>query len=242
MKAAILSFSGYDTPVIDLTHEVEPGNVLHGAFHLRAALPHLPEGSVTLAVVDPGVGSSRLGLVALWRGRFIVAPDNGLVSMLPGPLKTWQLPHDDSSSSKTFHGRDVFAECAAKVAINPGWTSFLEELEKPVLLPQPETSVKGELLYTSVLHVDNFGNCILAVASDDLREFTPDFLTTDSTPDEIPLVAVDSYYQSPESDSVLLVLGSQGFYELALNGRSASEHLDLLPGCSITLISKRGNF
>ena len=240
MKASILSFSGYDTPVVDLTHEVEPGNILHGAFHLFSTLPHLPEGSVTLAVVDPGVGSSRTGLVALWRGRFVVAPDNGLISMLSGPIRTWKLPPEDSSSSKTFHGRDVFAECAARVAINPGWTSFLEELDTPVMLEKPETSIRGEMLYTHILHVDNFGNCILSLTSDDLHEFLPVSLVTGSDSADVPLITVDSYYQSPDADSVLLLPGSLGLYELALNGKSAAEHLGLLPGCSITLTGKRG--
>lgn len=241
MKAVILSFAGYDTPVIDLTHEVEPGNILHGAFHLYSALPHLPEGSVTLAVVDPGVGSNRFGLAALWRGRFIVAPDNGLISMLSGQIRTWKLPQGLSSSSMTFHGRDVFAEAAARLAVNPGWTSFLDELSKPVILKQPDTSIKDDSVQTSVLHVDNFGNCVLAVACDDLNEFVPLSLISDRFPSRISLIEVDSYYQSPEADAVLMLRGSQGFFELALNGKSAAKFLNLIPGCSLTLIGKRGS-
>ncbi len=162
--------------------------------------------------------------------------------MLPGPIKTWKLPPEDSFSSKTFHGRDVFAVSAAKISVNPGWTSFLEELENPLLLEVPETSLRGDLLFAHVLHVDNFGNCILSATSDDLKEFLPVSLATGSDSAEIPLVAVESYYQSPETDSLLILPGSQGFYELALNGRSAAEHLGLQPGCCITLTGKRGSF
>ncbi|MCK5131169.1 MAG: SAM-dependent chlorinase/fluorinase [Candidatus Sabulitectum sp.] len=239
MKAAILSFSGYDTPVIDLTHMVEPGNILQGAYHLRSSLPHLPEGSVTIAVVDPGVGSNRLGLAAFWKGRFIVAPDNGLITMLSGAIKVWKLPPPESDSAPTFHGRDVFAVCAARLAVDPGWTSFLEPLEKPVFLEEPKPVLSGSTLSAFVLHVDHFGNCILGITADDLHQFTPVVLAAASG--EIPLVSVSSYHQAPAADSVLFLRGSQGFYEIALNGRSAAEYLDLQPGHCLVLKGKRSN-
>lgn len=239
MKAAILSFSGYDTPVIDLTHEVEPGNVLHGAYHLRSSLPYLPEGSVTLAVVDPGVGSDRLGLAAFWQGRFIVAPDNGLISMLPDPLKTWKLPPPESSAAPTFHGRDVFAVCAARLAVDPGWTSYLEPLESPVLIEEPRSLIDDNTMSCTVLHVDHFGNCILSIKTSDLRQFAPAALVT--AHEDIPIVSVSSYHQAPADDSVLFLKGSQGFYELALNGESAAENFNLKPGCRLALTGKRSN-
>ncbi|HPF33748.1 MAG TPA: SAM-dependent chlorinase/fluorinase, partial [Candidatus Sabulitectum sp.] len=80
--------------------------VTSGAFHLRACLPFLLPGSVTLAVVDPGVGTGRRGLAALWRERLVVCPDNGLISFLTPPLALFQLPPPDPAASSTFHGRD----------------------------------------------------------------------------------------------------------------------------------------
>lgn len=239
MKGAILSYSGYDTPVIDLTHMVESGNILQGAYHLKSSLPHLPEGSVTLAVVDPGVGSNRLGLVALWQGRFIVAPDNGLITLLQDPVKIWQLPPPESDLHPTFHGRDYFSVCAAKLAIDPGWTFFLEPLENPVLLGETQPVLDDNMLSAIVLHVDNFGNCILSITEDDLQHCNPVTLLCASG--EIPLVPVKSYFQAPEDDSVLFLLGSQGFYELALNGGSVAKNLDLQQGHRITLKVRRSN-
>ncbi len=239
MKAVILSFAGYDCPVIDLTHAVEPGNILQGAYHLRSALPDLPEGSVTLAVVDPGVGSDRFGLAAFWRGRFIVVPDNGLLSLLPGPVKVWKLPPADPGSSHTFHGRDVFAVCAAKLAVDPGWTSYLESLDNYVLLQKSTFAVNSDELSVVVLHVDNFGNCILGVTEEDLKLVTPLHLL--SGVEEIPLIKVESYFQSPADDVVLLLTGSHGFCELAVNLGSAAEKLHLKPGHYITLKIKRSD-
>ncbi|MEA3267148.1 MAG: SAM-dependent chlorinase/fluorinase [Candidatus Fermentibacteria bacterium] len=239
MKAVILSFAGYDTPVIDLTHGVLPGNILQGAYHLRSALHELPEGSVTLAVIDPGVGSDRLGLAALWRGRFIVAPDNGLLSLLPGPVRVWKLPPPDPGSSHTFHGRDVFAVCAAKLAVDPGWTSYLEPHENPLMLKETTCVFSREELSVAVLHVDNFGNCVLGATAEDLKLITP--LTLLSSGQDIPLIQVESYYQSPVDAAVLFLTGSAGFCELAVNGGSAAEKLHLKPGSRITLKIKRSN-
>ncbi len=236
MKAEILSFSGYDTPVIDLTHMVEAGNILQGAYHLRSSLPHLPEGSVTLAVVDPGVGSNRSGLAAFWRGRFITAPDNGLITMLSGPIKTWKLPAPESDSAPTFHGRDVFAGCAARLAVDPGWTSYLEPLENPVILEDWMPASRSDSVSAVVVHVDHFGNCILGMEADEFMKFSSVSISTDAG--DTAVFPVNSYHQAPAADSLLYLRGSQGFFELALNGSSAAEKHDLSVGQRITLKGK----
>jgi len=237
MKAVILSFSGYDTPVVDITHSVLPGNIMHGAYHLRSTLPWLPEGSVTLAVVDPGVGSNRLGLAALWRGRFIVAPDNGLIAMLPGSVRAWKLPDPEPGSAPVFHGRDVFAPAAARLALDPGWASFLSPLENPVMLEEPRVLQEKNGLTAVVLHVDNFGNCVTCITEEDLKGFVPAEVITGSGSTSI--VPVNYYSQVADSHGVLFLKGSQGFYEIAVSGGSAAQKLKLNPG---DIVSFRGNW
>lgn len=236
MKAAILSFAGYDTQVIDLTWSVHRGNVLHGAFHLRAALPHLPEGSVTLAVVDPGVGTDRLGLAALWRGRYLVAPDNGLVSLLPEPVSLWKLPPPEKNASNTFHGRDYFAPCAARLSVDPGWTEFLKPHGNPVLLqvPQGEPGVEG--LAASVLHIDHFGNCILSLTPEQVAGIVVTGLIAPGG--TIPLKTARCYADDPSGRELLFLSGSQGFMEIACSGGSAAESLHLSPGMNVFLAVK----
>jgi len=237
MKAVILSFSGYDTPVVDITHSVLPGNIMHGAYHLCSTLPRLPEGSVTLAVVDPGVGSSRFGLAALWRGRFIVAPDNGLISMLPGSVRAWKLPAPGLGSASTFHGRDVFAPAAARLALDPGWTSFLSPLEHPVLLKEPGTVSGKNSLTAVVLHVDNFGNCVTCITEEDLKGFVPAEVITGSGSTSI--VPVNYYSQGAGSPGAVFLKGSQGFYEIAVSGGSAALKLKLNPGDTVCFRGSR---
>ncbi len=236
MKAAILSFAGFDTPVIDLTWNVQRGNVLHGAFHLSAALPRLPEGSVTLAVVDPGVGTGRLGLAALWRGRYVVAPDNGLVSMLPEPMSIWKLPPPGDEVSSTFHGRDFFAPCAARLSVDPGWTEFLEPLSDPVLLRVSPGEPAGDRLAAEVLHTDHFGNCLLNITHELAGGLT---VTGIVTPGGIlPLKTVRCYADGTPGEELLFLSGSQGFMEIASSGGSAAELLGLAPGMGVSLTVK----
>ena len=232
MKASVLSFAGYSTPVVDLTNRVGRGNVLQGAYHLRASLPHLPEGSVTLAVVDPGVGSSRGGLAAVWHGRFVVAPDNGLISLIPPPVSFLKLPPPDPTASRTFHGRDWFAPCAARLAVDPGWTDFLESLEDPVRLLSCEPEYTGATVMVTVLHTDSFGNCILNLDSGcGLR-----VKTVSVEKGEFTCRKVDCYSEARGSE-LLFLRGSQGFMELAVNDDSAAELLDLQAGMRVKLIT-----
>src|SRR5688572_11298249 len=116
MKAVLLSRCPL-AQVVDLTHAIPPQDVLLGALALEDALPYLPLESVVVAVVDPGVGSERAALAARSGGRWLVGPDNGLLSWCLGPdaevvrveTTRYRLPEPSS----TFHGRDVFAPAAA---------------------------------------------------------------------------------------------------------------------------------
>ena len=116
MKAVLLSRCP-QARIVDLTHASPPQDVLLGALALEDALPYLPRGSAVVAVVDPGVGSERAALAARVGGRWLLGPDNGLLSWCLGPgaevvrLETarYRLPE----LSSTFHGRDVFAPAAA---------------------------------------------------------------------------------------------------------------------------------
>lgn len=167
-----------DARVIDVTHGVRPGHVLQGALVLANTLPYMPPG-VHLAVVDPGVGSSRRPLALRDReGRLYVGPDNGL--LLPaadsfgGVAEAYELANAEYSLqpvSRTFHGRDLFSPAAAHLAAGVA----LEELGPPVdadalvrlELPQPE--VGQNRIRVVALAVDRFGNVALNLRRDRLE-------------------------------------------------------------------------
>ncbi|MHB8642575.1 MAG: SAM hydrolase/SAM-dependent halogenase family protein [Gaiellaceae bacterium] len=163
--------------IIDLTHGIAPQAVLQGALVLRNTLQYLPEG-VHLAVVDPGVGSSRRPLALRDRaGRLFVGPDNGLLipaADLAGIESAHELANPDyalPSVSRTFHGRDLFSPAAAHLALGVE----LGELGPPlaldalVRLDLPQPSVRDGLVEAAVLYVDRFGNMQLNLTREDLE-------------------------------------------------------------------------
>ena len=98
--------------VIDLCHDIPPGDVRAGAYVLHTSWDAFPDGTIFLAVVDPGVGTNRVALAATWEKRFFVAPDNGLLSpFMDEDFRAVALDTPESASA-TFHARDIFAPAA----------------------------------------------------------------------------------------------------------------------------------
>ncbi len=236
MKAVILSLCSEGTAIVDLTHNVKQGSVSEGAFHLYVFHKHVSAGSVVVAVIDPGVGTARRGVICEVAGVFYSGPDNGLFGLLPIG-RAWKLPDPQAGSSCTFHGRDVFAPAAARLIIDPGWVDSLEPIEKESLVPsvieKPMREAGG--LKVSVAHVDKFGNIVLWLPVS--SAYHPALLQLPGGEVEI-VTEVKTYGDNP---GVLFFQGSQGFMEIAVSGGSASDLLGLRTGDRILLINKERN-
>jgi S-adenosylmethionine hydrolase len=176
MKGALLA-ANPEARVIDITHEVPAYDVEAGAFTLSAAFETFPEGTVHLAVVDPGVGSARRGIALAGRGHTFVGPDNGLFGHVyerVRPFKVFQLTNRDffrDDVCATFHGRDVFAPVAGALARGVRAEELGPEVEDYVRLPSaaPERFAGGALA-GAVIHVDRYGNCVTNITPRDLTE------------------------------------------------------------------------
>jgi S-adenosyl-L-methionine hydrolase (adenosine-forming) len=161
-----------DARVIDLTHGVPRGDVRSGALILRSALGYLPRG-VYLAVVDPGVGSERRGVaLRLADGRLLVGPDNGLLSLAAqaagGVVEAVDIgrsPFVLDPVSATFHGRDVFAPVAARLAGGASLADAGEpvDVDSLMAIELPRPRALGGVLIAHVVYVDRFGNVQLDV-------------------------------------------------------------------------------
>lgn len=169
-----------DAHVIDITHGVPRGDIRAGALILRSTLPYLPDG-VVLAVVDPGVGSSRRA-VALRTAdeRVFVGPDNGLLSLAVASCGGVVEAVDIGRSgfvlepvSATFHGRDIFAPVAARLAAGAALGDAGEPIEPAglVALELPRAQVSGGVLVAHALYVDGFGNVQLDMEGKEIRRF-----------------------------------------------------------------------
>ncbi len=166
MKGVIADIAP-ECAIIDLTHEIQPQNILQGSFLLSATFRQFPEGTIFLCVIDPGVGTSRRPvLVSAWNA-FFIGPDNGLFGFLiEAPDK--QVTHLTNPAffrhpvSHTFHGRDIFAPVAAHLAhLGPRILPELGETRDTLVDIEGRLPVKTtDGIEGTVVHIDRFGNLI----------------------------------------------------------------------------------
>jgi S-adenosylmethionine hydrolase len=170
MKGVVLSLAP-DAVLVDITHDVPRHDVAAGAFALAQAAPLYPPGTVHVVVVDPGVGGDRADIVVEAGGAYFVGPDNGVLALAArGPRVAHRIARSDfrrDPVSPTFHGRDVFAQTAGKIArgsLLKDAGPLLEAIEE---LPGVRLA-EGEQDAAGVVHVDAFGNLITSWAGDGL--------------------------------------------------------------------------
>src|SRR3989475_3541182 len=141
--------------LLDITHEVPPGDLRAGQYILSRVWHRFPQGTVHLAVVDPGVGTKRRALAAGAGGHFFVAPDNGLLSCLPPDAHFVSLPIPPGAPAPV-HARHVFAPASAQPAIGASLTQLGHAITHPYLAPLPSPRHDGAAVVGEVLHVDRF--------------------------------------------------------------------------------------
>lgn len=218
--------------VIDVTHQVPPGDVTRGAALLAQAVPYLPP-AVHVAVVDPGVGTPRRGIAVQTPGGVLVGPDNGLLpwaaDALGGPTAVVSLTNPDWSLapvSRTFHGRDVFAPVAARLAGGAPLTQAGTAVDPGTLirLPEPVVATGDGWLEAEVLTVDRFGNVQLAAPGAALAG-----LPGPVTVDGVAALRGATFADAPPGGVVVLV-DSSDRVAVAVNGGRAADVLGVTPG------------
>ncbi len=230
MKAMLMARAPGCTPT-DLTHGIPAQDVHAGARALGESLPFLPQPAVVLAVVDPGVGTSRRPLAVRAGGLAAVGPDNGLLTPLlrrsgARAVELDPVAVEAPPMSATFHGRDLFAPAAAALAKGKGLESIGTLVHDPVMLPAaagPER-VDGGWRVT-VTAVDHFGNLITDLGVDRIGEDRVRVTLPDGGTPEF----VETYGEVDEGALAALV-GSGGWLEVAVNGGSAAERTGLSVG------------
>ncbi|MDO8432738.1 MAG: SAM-dependent chlorinase/fluorinase [Candidatus Binatus sp.] len=243
MKGVIAKIAP-DASVIDLTHGIPPQSVTAGALALAQSQEYFPARSVFLAVVDPGVGTSRDAIALETRtGARFVGPDNGLLSLAAtaGEIKRavrltstrYRLPN----LSPTFHGRDVFAPAAAHIwngvpltALGPELKSWHQlELPRPV---ESDSRLSGEVIY-----VDTYGNLVTNLDRETVARFAACFPTQKVSVRinrGAAIRIIDSYALAPKG-APLAIFGSFNLLEIALRDGNAAQHFDAKPGAGVIL-------
>ncbi|MBI1808557.1 MAG: SAM-dependent chlorinase/fluorinase [Gemmatimonadetes bacterium] len=223
LKGVLVSLAP-EARLVDATHEIPPQDVESARLTLARYWRRFPAGTVHLAVVDPGVGSARAALAVESDGRFLVGPDNGLLSpalLIPG-VRVVQLPMP-SSASRTFHGRDVFAPAAAALATGSSLAELGSPFDGPVVRrtapvrQRPDGSAEGE-----VLAVDRFGNAITnLIARSGTYEVGGRYVRL-----------VRAYADATDGEPVALA-GSSGLVEIAVRDGNAAARLALTRGMPV---------
>ncbi len=224
VKGVILSINPC-VHIVDLSHGISPQDIRGAAFVLASSYSYFPEGSVFMAVVDPGVGTDRRAIVLEQEGRFFVAPDNGILAGLirrADKFSCWEITDHSlfrTPVSRTFHARDVFAPVAARLTMGHHPRSFGISITDPVLIHWPEIQANDQGLWGQVIYVDRFGNLITNILQSNLPSGR---LSVDVVGHKIPLV--ETYADVIPGDLAALV-GSSGYLEISVNMGNASQAL-----------------
>jgi len=174
MKGVALSIT--DARIIDITHDISPQNIREGAYVLMSAIKHFPIGTVHVAVVDPGVGTIRRGIVITTKTQILVGPDNGLLipaARYLGNFTVYEITNPNLMSktiSNTFHGRDVFTPIAANILngimfdqIGPITNHFVD-------LDFGKYEIREKTATGNIIYIDSFGNIITNIEGASFRQ------------------------------------------------------------------------
>src|SRR6266480_7789812 len=221
MKGAILSVHA-KAAVVDITPGVRPFAVLQGAFLLDSAWRSFPPGTVHVAVVDPGVGTERRAIAFKAADHYFVGPDNGLFTFLNDPISETVDLATPPEAAPTFHGRDVFAPVAAKLAAGATLAGVGRPRKvEPLRLPDAWASKVGEAWRAEALHCDHWGNVISNLP---LRALARIRVVNGTR------VRTVETYEEGEPNELVALMGSSGRIEFALREGSAAARLHTAPG------------
>jgi len=238
MKGAILGIAP-QAAIVDITHEVEPFEIVQGGFLLWQAYSGFPKGTVHVAVVDPGVGTERRPLLAEAAGQYFIGPDNGVLSMIyqSEKHKVRAITNQKywlKQVSRTFHGRDIFAPCAAHLARGATPASFGKPVNDYVQLSEIVPFRQSRRAWAgTVLHVDRFGNLVTNFHIHAFEDFR-------TRPFEMSvglqrLARLGLTFADGLPGELFAIVGSSGYIEVAVNQKSAAKQLGCGPGAPVDL-------
>lgn len=231
VKGVILSLNP-QARIVDLTHEIAAQDIQAAAFTILATYKSFPQGTVHVAVVDPGVGSTRRGVAVAAANQFFVGPDNGIFSYIyerESKFSVYELSNEAffrDPVSPTFHGRDVFAPVAAALSNGLKPAKLGRLVTDPVKLALLAPDVRDSQVLARIIHIDRFGNCVTNITREVLTQEMIDagaHLTVRGK----KIASFRSFFAEPTGGRAQLfaLWGSAGFLEIAATNRSAAKLL-----------------
>ncbi|ACF14167.1 protein of unknown function DUF62 [Chloroherpeton thalassium ATCC 35110] len=230
MKGVIAGIAP-NAKVIDLTHDIRPQDVRHGAYALKIAAPYFPAETIFVAVVDPGVGSNRQAIAVRANNQTFIVPNNGLLSHIVHEYGTESIVLLENERyrlktiSSTFHGRDIFSPAAAHLAHGVEFADLGRPLanEELVLFAPPkneplnQNSWRGE-----IIHIDRFGNLISSLTAEEISQESSNWLFSICN---ATVSKLSKTYTEVAEGELVAYIGSDGFLEVGMRNGHAAERL-----------------
>ncbi|HZI23097.1 MAG TPA: SAM-dependent chlorinase/fluorinase [Gemmatimonadales bacterium] len=225
VKGVLLS-QVHGVVLADITHQVPPGDVRAAQYVLSRVWRRFPQGTVHLAVVDPGVGTERRALAAQTAGHFFVAPDNGLLSFLPAGAPFVSLPVPPGAAP-TFHARDVFAPAAGQLALGASLSHVGHTVSDVSRSPLPAPRHDGAAVVGEVIYVDRFGTLISNIAGEAVEPGVRIKVGG------VEIGTLSRTFGDVERGVLLAFVGSGGTVEIAVRDGSAARLLGVGVGAEV---------
>lgn len=220
MKGRMLSINP-EIKCIDITHDINCGDIGSASFLLQNCFEYFPEGSAHLVVVDPTVGGNRRAIYTRFQNHFFVGPDNGVLS--PVLSETYRISKRSNIDPRTFEGRDVFAPVAAHLAIGEKPECLGVRINDPVRIDLPEPIIKGDSIIGEIIYVDHFGNLISNIKEDMLPAMN---IEVEIGGEKIKSLS-RNYSEGKEGELLAIINGGFRLLEVAIYKGSAA----LFTGC-----------
>jgi len=241
MKGIALSIT--DARIVDITHDISPHNIREGAFILQTSVPFFPVGTVHVAIVDPGVGTTRRGIVVTTKTQILIGPDNGLLipaARYLGNFTVYEITNPNlmlKTVSNTFHGRDVFTPVAAHILngimfeqIGPVISDFID-------LGFGKFEITDKTASGKIIYIDSFGNIITNIDGFRLSQvlgFDKKIMLFIGDK-QLELQFLKSY-NFVKKGELLATIGSSNLFEIALNQGDACKKLGLKPDDEVKIL------
>lgn len=238
MKGVILTLFP-NARLVDIAHEIKPGQIESAAFLLHTSASFFPAGTVHLIVVDPGVGSARRPIACQTRSHFFVAPDNGVLEFIYRSELDFTVYHLNKSElflaqvSNTFHGRDIFAPVAARLASGIALAQMGAPITNFVRRAMPEPRPEARRLQGPVVHIDRFGNLITLISERMLGPGPPDRIKI--VVGSQTIAGIHRTFSSVAPGALVAYIGSSGYLEIGVHNGNAAELLCATVGMNIEL-------
>jgi S-adenosyl-L-methionine hydrolase (adenosine-forming) len=244
MKGVILEIVP-EAQIIDISHAVQPFDILDGALTISQAYSYFPSGTVHMVIVDPGVGTDRRPVILSSDRHFFVAPDNGVLSLVYDREERTSVRHITSehyflrNPSNTFHARDIFSPVAAYLAKGIDSEKFGDEITDYVRFGAPRPKpVDERTLRGVVLKVDRFGNLITNITPQDAPQLfnSGQHAFKIAIGNKAQVTRICTSYADGAPGEVFGILGSMGFLEVATNRGSAFQVMGAGKGSEVNVV------